>query len=90
MKKEMTYKVANGKLLRIEADLQNKTINHIKITGDFFIHPESMIIKIEDILKGKKIRDAKGILRRFIEENNIQIIGFEVSDILTVLENMSQ
>lgn len=90
MKKEMDYKVPDGKLLRVEADIDGGVINSIKITGDFFIHPETALEKMEDLLKGKKISEAERSLGQFIEDNCVRIIGFTVSDISDVLEKMSR
>lgn len=46
------YKVRNGKLLRLEFELDKDIIKKIKINGDFFIYPETAITEIENILVG--------------------------------------
>ena len=45
--KTFIYKIPNGKMLRVIAELDGEKINKIKITGDFFIHPEESIMVIE-------------------------------------------
>ena len=42
MQSKSVYKVPNGKLLKIFLDynIENKLINNISITGDFFAYPE--------------------------------------------------
>ena len=79
------YKVPNGKLLRIDADIKEKTIIDIKIHGDFFIHPEDGIEIIEKNLIGKKIDDKSlsETLNRATEE--FEMIGVSVEDIIGVL-----
>jgi len=44
-----TYKIPHGKLLKITLDYNTttNTINHITITGDFFIHPEDGLETLE-------------------------------------------
>lgn len=89
MQKRVDHKIKNGKLLQIEADLDNDTITSITITGDFFIHPESAIDGIEGTLKNSTIRQARERLETFIRENDVKIIGFSVTDIITILEEMA-
>lgn len=79
------YKVPNGKLLRIEADIDNNTINSIKITGDFFMHPETALEDIERMLKGVKLDDVESLLHDYIEKNNMQVIGFSAKDLAEAL-----
>ncbi len=85
MKQDIDYKVPNGKLLRLEADIEESTIISIKISGDFFVHPETAIIQIEELLAGKSIDDVNDTVNKFIEENNVQLIGFDASDLTEAL-----
>ncbi|MEM2121145.1 MAG: lipoate protein ligase C-terminal domain-containing protein [Candidatus Woesearchaeota archaeon] len=90
---EIDYKVPNGKLLRIQAvfdDSEREIIKDVKITGDFFIHPEQAIFEIENLIRGKRIRDLKKILNSYLEKNKIIIIGFEVQDILNALKEINK
>ena len=49
------YKVKGGKLIRVHLTIENGKIKHIKITGDFFLHPEEVIEDIEQALKGHSL-----------------------------------
>ncbi|MGM5482672.1 MAG: lipoate protein ligase C-terminal domain-containing protein [Nanobdellota archaeon] len=82
--KHIDHKAKNGKLLRIDADI-NKKINFIRITGDFFIHPESALEEIEKSLEGVSLENVEKVLQTFIESKNIQIIGFKPSDLAEAL-----
>jgi hypothetical protein len=79
MKSKSTYKIPNGKLLKIFLDYneKNQLINNIKITGDFFAYPEEAIEKMENELKNTKL--DKNILnekiKNIIQENDIEFIG---------------
>jgi lipoate-protein ligase A len=45
-------KIPGGKLLAVDAETEgSKTVN-VKITGDFFLHPEDAILKVEAALTG--------------------------------------
>ncbi|UCG69189.1 MAG: hypothetical protein JSV09_15630 [Thermoplasmata archaeon] len=47
-----TYKVPNGKLLKITVEFQGKRIERVMIKGDFFIHPEESLDELEIKLRG--------------------------------------
>ncbi len=88
MIQDIDYKVPDGKLLRIQAELDDERISSIKISGDFFIHPEHTIIRIEKLLAGAKIQDVAHKLDKFIKEKKITLLGFNSSDLADALERM--
>ena len=73
------YKVEGGKLIRINLTIENGKIEHIKITGDFFLHPEDVIEDIERALRGRPLDEDE--LNRLIENllENKQAIPIGVS-----------
>lgn len=88
MKQDIDYKVPNGKLLRLEADIEGGAIKSIKISGDFFMYPETGVLNIEDALCGQKIDEKKrliNILEKLIKDKGIQIIGFTAADLVSAL-----
>lgn len=85
MKKNIIHKVPEGKLLRIEVEIKNSTIKEIEITGDFFIHPEKDLLKIEKKLKGVKVNQVKKVIKKFIKENKTKIVGFSPEDLQKAL-----
>ncbi len=90
MKKHIDYKVPNGKLIRVDLELENNIIEKIKITGDFFIHPEESIILIENSLKGTNVKDCGKTIRKVIGLNKIKLIGLSERDLEIVLTNVSE
>ncbi len=90
MKQDIDYKVPNGKLLRIQADLDNDVVNFIKISGDFFIHPEAAIIEIEDFLAGASINTIAGKLDKLVKEKKITLVGFNPADLADALKRMQK
>ncbi len=71
------------KLLKIELIFQEKThyIHSIKITGDFFVHPEEAIETLEASLVGIKLE--KESLRNKISHvlKDCQLYGFDVDSL---------
>lgn len=51
-----------GKLIRVRARFRGKKIESIKITGDFYIYPESSIEALEKELIGTSVEDWKKII----------------------------
>jgi hypothetical protein len=79
-------KVLNGKLIRIVSEFDKNKLKNIKICGDFFIHPEETIVFLEEeILKGKNF---KASVMLWNEKYSPKIIGFELEDLIHVLESL--
>ena len=68
---EKRYKVPNGKLV-----VGKKVGDHIKIGGDFFLHPEESLEDIENVINTSAPTDLKEKLDRLIEEKKITLVGF--------------
>lgn len=79
-----TEKVAGGKLLRVKVDYDD-VITRASITGDFFLHPEESIEKIESALFGLNVSDSEekitDIINEVIKENDIELIGVDAEAI---------
>ncbi len=79
------YKAPNGKLLKIDLDFdpKEKLVEAVRVTGDFFIHPEDSIRMVENRLMGLPL-DSKFIIHSvtgFLAENEIQVFGFTPADL---------
>lgn len=55
MIKKSIYKIPDGKLVKIDLEEENGMIEKIKITGDFFMHPEEIITTLEENLAGCRV-----------------------------------
>ena len=75
-----TEKVPGGKLLRVKVDY-SATIKRVSITGDFFLHPEEAIEKIELSLKGLNANESEqsiaGIIKEVATRHDIDMIGVD-------------
>lgn len=85
MIKKIIHKVSGGKLMRIKFEIDNSIIREIKITGDFFVHPEDDLMKLEKVLQGKQIDQVKQSVDEFTEKKQTRIIGFTSADLQSVL-----
>ncbi|MBS7655085.1 hypothetical protein KEJ50_01060 [Candidatus Bathyarchaeota archaeon] len=68
------YKVPGGKLIKVLTSIKNDVIEEIKITGDFFLHPEESIEILEQKLKGMKIEEEsliKNIINEFFKSKTL-------------------
>ncbi len=77
------------KLLRLDVEIIDNIIKTIKITGDFFIHPEDKIEDIENLLKDLSVDQVASKLKEFIKKNNVQVIGFTPDDLqIAITQNI--
>lgn len=74
-------KVPGGKLLRMEL-LKGK----VRLTGDFFLHPEDALEEIETILS-----DSSNALERLKSlERGVKFIGFSPEDLVRMLGRLKE
>lgn len=88
MQGKSILKVPGGKLLKIFLDYDDK-INKIKITGDFFLHPEESLEKLEEELIGLEL-DKDLLLKKidgFLKKNNIKLFGINSENIVEGILN---
>ncbi|MEM2112315.1 MAG: lipoate protein ligase C-terminal domain-containing protein [Candidatus Bathyarchaeia archaeon] len=76
------YKVEGGKLIKVQLAKKGNTIDKIKITGDFFLHPEETIEKIEGSLVRRILNEAElaNLIRTVIEKNEATLLGASPED----------
>lgn len=69
-------------------------IESLKITGDFFLHPEETLDQIVSELTGVTVPIQKDVLlrkTRFILDNNeAEMIGITIEDLINTLEEATQ
>lgn len=78
------YKVKGGKLIRIKLDKEGNKIEGVKITGDFFLHPEEVIEELERSLKGQPLRepDLRISVRSTLENMKATMLGASPEDLV--------
>lgn len=80
-------KVVGGKLLRVSSVIRDGRIEDIKITGDFFLHPEDSIDDLEARLRGIRAQkdEVNSTVKTFFESPEITILGATSGDFANVI-----
>lgn len=79
------YKVPGGKLLAAESEAKGGKLLSVKLTGDFFMHPEYAIEELEKELKGVPVAKIGETIQGFFDSRDVQLIGASPSDITHVV-----
>lgn len=87
-----SLKVAGGKLVKARVEASAGSIAHVKITGDFFLHPEDAITDIETALIGANLDEAviATTVSDALSSRNAQLIGAAPSDFAKVVLEASK
>lgn len=84
-----TRKVPGGKLLRIDV-LYEDEIKSVKLTGDFFLHPEETLEWITQALCGLSLPLDAAAAQQKVEDvmqaQEAQLIGASAEDIILTLQ----
>ena len=76
-----------GKIVKIKLAYKQKSqlIHSIRITGDFFVHPEETIEQLEQGLCGVKLEkeDLKNKIQLVLK--NAEFFGFEIDSLVDVI-----
>ncbi|MEM2953751.1 MAG: lipoate protein ligase C-terminal domain-containing protein [Candidatus Bathyarchaeia archaeon] len=76
------YKVEGGKLVKAQVAMDGDKIRKVKITGDFFLHPEEVLEELEEALVGSLLDESslailiKGVASR----KNATLLGVSPED----------
>jgi len=71
------YKVPDGKLVKISLEFEGNKINSVKITGDFFLHPEEGLELIEKNLVGVELTESELVekINEAAKVNDLELFG---------------
>ena len=77
-----TYKVKGGKMIKISLGESGGKIREVKITGDFFLHPEELIEELEETLVGKPLneQDLAKAIRSLLKDRDATLLGASPQD----------
>ncbi len=82
----VTQKVPGGKLLCISVCFDSQKIDTLRITGDFFMYPETALERLEEHLKGADHRSVGEITEAFLVDQGVELLGFSPQDLLELVE----
>jgi lipoate-protein ligase A len=76
------YKVKGGKLIKVHLSETGCKISRVKITGDFFLHPEVLIDELEATLLGHRLDEAEltAFIETFLSKRNAIMLGASPTD----------
>jgi len=80
------FKVPGGKLLAAETEVEDGRLVRVKITGDFFMHPEEAIEGLENALTGIPANAIEDAVEGFFRDNPVDLLGASPGDFIRVLE----
>jgi len=82
---EAVLKVEGGKMLRVMARLEGGRITGPLVTGDFFLHPEEAILRLEAALDGLPPEPAVLLSAATDALEDAELIGASPSDVVRAL-----
>ena len=85
-------KIPGGKLVRVDAVCEGHHLSNIRITGDFFVHPEEALAQIERDLEASALSgnepDLEKLIGAVILANDARLVGFGARDIADLLREI--
>lgn len=79
------FKVPDGKLVEAKVKISKEKISEIRITGDFYMHPEDEIEELEKSLLGAPLEKVSDTVHRFFKKKNITLVGIKPEDFTKVI-----
>ncbi|MDP2973760.1 MAG: hypothetical protein Q8N60_01800 [Candidatus Diapherotrites archaeon] len=80
------FKVPNGKLLRVAVEFEGDAIRELKISGDFFLYPETGIELLEKAAKGKKLSELESAFENTLKKNKLLPLGFDAASLAQAIK----
>ena len=81
--RESSYKVPDGKLVKVKLKIACGRIAEVSVLGDFFLHPEEILLKIEESLVGSPHEETEIeiTINQILVESDASLIGATAGDI---------
>jgi len=89
MRGQASKKLEGGKLVKVKVET-GYIIETVKITGDFFLHPEESIEDIEAAILNCHMSDSEGMIcekiKKIVNEKDIKLVGVTPEAIASVVK----
>jgi lipoate---protein ligase len=86
-------KIPGGKMVRVDVRFSD-SLEHVRITGDFFLFPEDVIDQLEAALVGTRLPlDFPALVSKIetiLQANQAELYGVSPQDIVSMLEEALQ
>ena len=89
MKGVASHKVEGGKLVEAEVEVKEGVIVGINVTGDFFLHPEESISRLEESLRGTRVSEANKVVESFFQ-SGVKAYGVDAESVKKVILEASK
>jgi hypothetical protein len=78
-----SYKIPDGKMVKVRVDVKNDSIQDITILGDFFLHPEDTLVEMERGLIGTIAEEdtIASIIQGILDRHEAVLIGATARDL---------
>jgi len=87
MKARASLKIPEGKMVKINAEIDHRKIVDAEIRGDFFLEPPEKLHELEEKLSGLEVTVSKGKIVEKLETVDAELIGFSREDVAKALRN---
>lgn len=85
----MTKRCQGGKMVKVAVRSTNGKIDDVRITGDFFSHPEGVIEELERKLVGLKRIEVGDAVRGGLGTGTL-VIGFNPQELISMIEECTK
>lgn len=70
-------------MIKIRLSVKDEKISYIMITGDFFLHPETLLTEIESSLIGMSLDEEEltALIMKTLDRENANLIGATPRDL---------
>jgi lipoate-protein ligase A len=84
VERSVSRKVKGGKLVKVTVRSEGGRIAEVRITGDFFAHPEEGLEQVERELRGATVSEV----RKTVESatGGVTLVGLKREDIIEMVE----
>lgn len=83
-------KEKGGKLVQVRVEVDEDEVKKVRITGDFFLHPEEVLKEMEDSLIGVGVFEEEETilerLKRVIKEREAILVGFSAEGLVRIFK----
>ena len=85
---EKKMKVPSGKKVVVKATVIGQKIKELRLTGDFFLHPEESVEFLENVMRDSGQIYLKDDLLKAVEENSIKLVGITIDALISLMEEI--
>jgi len=83
-------KEKGGKLVQVRVEVDEDKVLKVRITGDFFLHPEEVLEEMEESFVGMGVFEEEEMIlesvKKVIEEREAILVGFTVEGLVRIFK----